>query len=51
MSGLVRRGRLIVVTCSARSGYCRVVFGEVGLLSGLVRRCPVSVGTCMTNFS
>jgi len=29
-----------------RSGVCLYVFGEVGLVSGLIRRSRVSVGTC-----
>jgi len=36
MSGLVLLGREI----------CRYVFGEVGLMSGFVRRGRFSVGTC-----
>jgi len=46
MSELVRRSRLNVGPCSARSVLCREVFGEVGLKSGLVRRSRVFVGTC-----
>jgi len=43
--GHVRRGQVSVGTCSARSGWCRDVFGNVGLVSGLVRQGRVSVGT------
>jgi len=46
MSVRVRRIRLIVGTCSPRSGKCRDVFGEVGLGSGRVRRGRFCVGTC-----
>jgi len=38
MSGFVRRSRVSVATCSARSGQCRDVFGEVRFLSGHDRR-------------
>jgi len=48
VSGRVRRCFLTVETCSARSGYCRdlfdevgfvsAVFGEIGLVLGHVRR-------------
>jgi len=44
VSGHVRRGRLIVVTCSARSFYCRDMFDEVGIVSGRFRRGLVIVG-------
>jgi len=33
VSALVRRGRLIVGTCSTRSDNCRYMFDEVGLVS------------------
>jgi len=46
MTGHVRRGRIIVGKFSAKSAFCRVVFGEVGFVSGLVRRGRVIVGTC-----
>jgi len=32
--------------CSARSAYCRDVLGEVGLVSGPVRRGRLCDGTC-----
>jgi len=41
----VRRGRHSVSTYSTRSGECRYVLREVGLVSGLVRGCRLSVGT------
>jgi len=37
LSGHILRGRLIVVTCSARSGWCRDVIDEVGFVSVRVR--------------
>jgi len=37
MSVRVRRGRQSVGTCSSKSGECRYMFGEEGLLSGHVR--------------
>jgi len=40
----IRPGRVSVGTCSVMSGYCRDVFGEVGLASGLVQRRRVVVG-------
>jgi len=46
MSVLVRRGRVSVGTCSAKSGYCRDVIGDVGLVSGLVRQGRASVVIC-----
>jgi len=46
MSVRVRRFRLIVETCSTKLDKCRFAFGEVGIVSALVRRCWVSVGTC-----
>jgi len=54
--GRVRRGRVSVGTFSAKSGYSRDVFGDVGVVSERVRRCRIlsafvrhsrfSVGTC-----
>jgi len=44
--GLVRRGRVIVGTCSAKTGYSRDVFGDVGVVSERVRWCRLIVGTC-----
>jgi len=46
MSVYVRPGRLSVGTCTSRSGKCRYAFGDVGLLSGLVRRSLFSVEMC-----
>jgi len=45
-AGLVRRGRLLVGTCSAMLGLFRDVFDEVGLVSVHVRRGRVCVGKC-----
>jgi len=41
----VRRNRLIDGTCSGSSGLRRYVFGEVVLVSGIVRRCRLIVAT------
>jgi len=46
MSGHVRRVRICVGPFSEKSAYCRVVFGEVGLVSGIVLEGRVNVGTC-----
>jgi len=43
VSGRVRRGLVTVGTCSTRSGKCRYMFGDVGLVSGLVQRSGNSV--------
>jgi len=47
VSGLVRRGRVIVGMCSAMSAMCRDLFDEVGFVAGRVRRCRLCVGTCL----
>jgi len=41
----VRRGRLSVVTCSAKSGQCRDVFVDVWFVTERVRRSRICVGT------
>jgi len=46
MSVLIRRSRIRVGTFSARSGWCRKVPDEVGLVSGNVRQCRLYVETC-----
>jgi len=46
LSGLVRRSRVSVGTCSARADYCRDLLVEVGILSECVRRGRLIVGTC-----
>jgi len=51
VSGHVRRGRLIVVTCSAKSCFCRDMFAEVGIVSGRFRRGMVSVDTFSARFN
>jgi len=44
MSRLVLRRRFFVETCTKKFSYCRDVFGEVWLLSGLVRRVDLVSG-------
>jgi len=46
VTGLVRRGRVIVGMCSARSALCRDLFGEVWLMSRRVRRGRLSIRMC-----
>jgi len=46
MPGLLRRGQVIVGTCSAKSGYSRDLFGDVGVVSERVRRSRLIVGAC-----
>jgi len=48
VSGLVRRGRVNVGSCSAKSAFCQDVYGEVCLESGRVRRRRLIVETCST---
>jgi len=43
VAGLVRLGRVSVGTCSSRSGLCRDVFDNVGLVSRHVLRDRVIV--------
>jgi len=45
-AGRVRRCRVIVGTCSAKSGYSRDVFGDVGVVLERVRRSRHIVCSC-----
>jgi len=45
VSGLVRRSRFSVGTCSAKAGYCPDVFGEVDFVLGRDWRGRVIFGT------
>jgi len=46
MSRRVLRSRVIDGTCSAKSGLCREVIGNVAFVSRLVRQGRVIVSTC-----
>jgi len=51
VSGLFRRSRRNVGTCTSRSVKCRYAFGEVGLATGLVLRVRVGAGMCSASFN
>jgi len=44
VSGIVHRGRVIIIMCSARSAYIRDWFGNVRLVSVSVRRIRLKSG-------